>query len=995
MKDINRRDVIKGTTVGGLGVFAFSLTSAPTIAASTSNWTGKKTNEANNNGNLSSLTVPESGFDFVFDWDNLSSGNHQITFTVSAKLSSATSFEEVTSGTFTVSGDSGSVKDENITWDTDPYPANLLGSTSMSASDFQPASVGSNKDTVVDVKVAFTYDGMTDSGTVPITINVGHTDTTSPTDGLVSYYPLNPSSDDFASSNDGTTNSTTEVSDSTRGSVLDFNGTGSHIKLDSDDTLNLGGGGFTIASWIKVESDPGTTASERNTIVSKTTSSGTSSAESGYEVTLAHNGGYGASNANELVFRFGTGSSEVTHPTGFTPNVGTWYHVVLVYDQSSDTVKLYVDDSEVYSATETGLLFGNTYPVYIGKTFGSSGNSTGVFDGRVSSVYLYEKALAPSEVTTLFDATVITSSGGVVIDDFEDGDLSEYATNGSYWSADTNSPVVNGSYSLKYSPPDNSANTIRSTSGLERYPQAGDTFDVWVNLGSSGPFTANNTQLLFGIQSTVGDNEYRVPIRGRDDQQQFAFQVRENGSQKTIASASYAYDPDTWYRVEVIWGEGGSFTITLYDIKGTQLQQITATDSTFASGGFGLLASSTDSNGAAVAHDYAQITATTSGTGVIDDFEDGDLSEYAGDIGGFNVQTGSVYEGTYALESDGPTTSQYIYSTSDLPRYPRAGDTVQFRAEISRADSTIGAVFAATSGESGYLVALDDANERLYLARLDSGSFNMLSENAFTVATGTWYRVKVDWGASGSITATAYNGSGTQVAQVSATDSTYTGGGFGWKVFSSGSQTIGAHGDIAEITQSADTTATGTVDDFEDNDIAEYSGDTSIFSTQNSVVYEGTYALKAEGTGTFNGYILDSSSGLPRYPEAGDTFEFRGRRENISGTSGTLGMLFGINGSDRYQARLQYEQQQISLQAPSGTLGSQSVSLTENEWYRGVVEWGTSGNITFTLYDSSGTEIASVSGTDSTYTSGDFGWGHVESGESNIEVSYYDSAKII
>lgn len=62
------------------------------------------------------------------------------------------------------------------------------------------------------------------------------------------------------------------------------------------------------------------------------------------------------------------------------------------------------------------------------------------------------------------------------------------------------------------------------------------------------------------------------------------------------------------------------------------------------------------------------------------------------------------------------------------------------------------------------------------------------------------------------------------------------------------------------------------IDDFEDNDLAEYGGDTGNFDIQTSTVAEGTYALEATSAGR-----IGSDSGLPNYPQQGDTWKINVR----------------------------------------------------------------------------------------------------------------------
>lgn len=58
---------------------------------------------------------------------------------------------------------------------------------------------------------------------------------------------------------------------------------------------------------------------------------------------------------------------------------------------------------------------------------------------------------------------------------------------------------------------------------------------------------------------------------------------------------------------------------------------------------------------------------------VVEDWESGDLSNYNGDTDGYNVQTGTVFEGEYAVNAN-PSSRKEIWSHSGLNAYPERGD---------------------------------------------------------------------------------------------------------------------------------------------------------------------------------------------------------------------------------------------------------------------------------------------------------------------------------
>lgn len=177
-----------------------------------------------------------------------------------------------------------------------------------------------------------------------------------------------------------------------------------------------------------------------------------------------------------------------------------------------------------------------------------------------------------------------------------------------------------------------------------------------------------------------------------------------------------------------------------------------------------------------------------------------------------------------------------------------------------------------------------------------------------------------------------------------------------------------------------------TIDDFEDNDIAEYTGNTGPFDVVSTTAFEGTYSLKGSSGGSLATIV--STSGLNAYPAQGDTIDYRAYTTDTDpagtgGDSARAGMLFGVtesggNISDGYGAINNYADDNIQLQKFSGGgrsgLNSTTIdwSSYNSEWIRGEIEWDST--ITYTVYDDAGTVIDTVSASDSSYTSGGIGW---------------------
>lgn len=174
----------------------------------------------------------------------------------------------------------------------------------------------------------------------------------------------------------------------------------------------------------------------------------------------------------------------------------------------------------------------------------------------------------------------------------------------------------------------------------------------------------------------------------------------------------------------------------------------------------------------------------TAGAVIIDGFEDNDLSEYSGDTGQYQTQTGTVKDGTYALQGTSDGSAYLIQSTSGLDNYPSEGDTFRWWYQTDTGGAGSGYFrYGLQDSNNHYRGGIDRANSELRLEIRDSGNLTTLASNALSISSGTWYELELVWQTDGTMTLTAYDDTGSQLAQCSATDTSYTSGGVGFNVF--------------------------------------------------------------------------------------------------------------------------------------------------------------------------------------------------------------------
>jgi hypothetical protein len=171
-------------------------------------------------------------------------------------------------------------------------------------------------------------------------------------------------------------------------------------------------------------------------------------------------------------------------------------------------------------------------------------------------------------------------------------------------------------------------------------------------------------------------------------------------------------------------------------------------------------------------------------------------------------------------------------------------------------------------------------------------------------------------------------------------------------------------------------------DDYEDNNISEYSGDTSLFNTVTSPVYGGTYALAPTNTG---GKTTDGIFRFDDNVSQGQIIRYMQYVNTTAGSGDEPCTLFAVQSPGttnlNYAVCLeQFGTDRISLARDvdnndtSGVILATSTVTYATGWYEVEIDWRTNNNIVVRLFNSAGTQVATTSATDSNYTSGGYGY---------------------
>ena len=188
-------------------------------------------------------------------------------------------------------------------------------------------------------------------------------------------------------------------------------------------------------------------------------------------------------------------------------NDGNWHHIAASYDNSTGTVKGYVDGSEEISFTTGGSSSG-TFTVYDFCIGANKQNSTvyNPLDGKLDQVRIFDKAISSGEVDTL-EAETYASSTKSTTDIFGDGSgIALYELDEDAYSSNFEQAAVFSGSSSSYI----------TASGLGITGNTSFTISTWVNTTSSGAklffFLGNgtiNSSLYMSVESggvvRVGD----------------------------------------------------------------------------------------------------------------------------------------------------------------------------------------------------------------------------------------------------------------------------------------------------------------------------------------------------------------------------------------------------------------------------------------------------------------------------------------------------------
>jgi hypothetical protein len=190
------------------------------------------------------------------------------------------------------------------------------------------------------------------------------------------------------------------------------------------------------------------------------------------------------------------------------------------------------------------------------------------------------------------------------------------------------------------------------------------------------------------------------------------------------------------------------------------------------------------------------------------------------------------------------------------------------------------------------------------------------------------------------------------------------------------------YGNALATDASNGTTTFNYFDDFEDDDIDEYTGDTSMFNVGTSFAYERTYGLDAGAsanletvTGMYKTSAVTAPGETVRYLQYVDTTVTGNTDETctqfgVQGAGSNYAVCFNLVGTDRVLLV-----EDVTSDADSGTILSSSTITFATGWHEVEVDWLTS-NLMFVSVYRNGALVATTSATDSTHGAGGMGFSY-------------------
>ena len=212
-----------------------------------------------------------------------------------------------------------------------------------------------------------------------------------PTSGLVGWWPFNGNANnESGSGNNGNIQGTMAFTSDRYGissSALIGNGTSS-VEIPTPNALPLGNNSRTFSLYFKIN-DVSTLSSNRELLAY-----GFNSPGQRFGLMMIN---------NQIGIEYGIPSNL----TNWTPDT-QWHHLVVSYDQTLDTIKLYLDNNIIINTSPAVAIGTTSCCTFFGSLFGPIDSYLYSFDGNLDDIGIWDRALTQQEITDLYNGCQLT-----------------------------------------------------------------------------------------------------------------------------------------------------------------------------------------------------------------------------------------------------------------------------------------------------------------------------------------------------------------------------------------------------------------------------------------------------------------------------------------------------------------------------------------------------------------------------------------------------------
>lgn len=215
---------------------------------------------------------------------------------------------------------------------------------------------------------------------------------TPPPSGIVAWYRGEDNGLDVFDLNDGTLQNGATYTTGKVGRALDLDGINDYVSIPDSPALRPASA-LTVEGWFRFDTLIPAPGENANHLVAKPL--GTQFGDS-YVMWISDIGHVRAGICD------GTTTCDFVD-SGFTVQTNTWYHVAMTFDDTANSLRVFVNGAQVSAITTNKSIVYDSHPLVIGADIE---NETVQFfhDGKADEVTLYDRALSQTEIQSIYNA---------------------------------------------------------------------------------------------------------------------------------------------------------------------------------------------------------------------------------------------------------------------------------------------------------------------------------------------------------------------------------------------------------------------------------------------------------------------------------------------------------------------------------------------------------------------------------------------------------------